>query len=229
MPSKRKRAPEGSVLGYVRVSTEEQADSGLGLEAQRETLRVECGRRGYTLLDVESDEGISAKSIDNRPGLLRALARVEAAEARILMVARLDRLSRSVHDFSGLLQRAEQRGWAVAVCDFAVDTSTPTGEMSANVIAAAAQYERRLIGQRTSDALQAKLRAGAVLGRPDRASPEVAARIIGLRESGDSLRKIAAKLNADGVPTSQGGQLWHASTVASVLNWTRGKPPPAVE
>lgn len=229
MPAKRKCAPEGSVLGYIRVSTEEQADSGLGLEAQRETLRAECERRGYTLLDVVSDEGISAEFIDTRPGLLSVLARLEAAEARILMVAKLDRLSRSVHDFTGLLKRSEQRGWALALCDLNVDTSTPAGEAMANVMATFAHLERRLIGQRTSEALQAKLREGAVLGRPDRASPEVAGRIIELRESGESLRKIAARLNAEGVPTSQRGEFWYASTVASVLHWTRGKPPAAVE
>lgn len=229
MPTKQKRAPTGSVLGYVRVSTDEQADSGLGMEAQRETLRAECARRGYTLLDVCSDEGISAKTIENRPGLLAALQRVEASEAHILMVAKLDRLSRSVHDFTGLLQRAEQRGWALAACDLGVDTNTPAGEAMANVMATFAQLERKLIGQRTSDALQAKKRAGAILGRPDRASPETAARIAGLREGGESLRKIAARLNADAVPTSQGGEFWYASSVAAVLRRASGKPIGKVE
>lgn len=226
---KRKRAPKGSVIGYVRVSTAEQADSGLGLEAQRETLRAECERRRYTLVDVCSDEGVSAKTIAARPGLLGALARVEAAEAHILMVSKLDRLSRSLHDFTGLLLRAEQQGWALAVCDLGVDTNTPAGEAMANMMATFAQFERRLIGQRTSDALQAKRRAGGILGRTDRASPEVVTRVVELRESGESLRKIAARLNADEVPTSQKGQLWYASSVAAVLRRANGKPPTAVE
>lgn len=229
MPAKRKRPPAGTVLGYVRVSTDEQADSGLGLDAQRETLRAECERRGYTLLDVCADEGVSAKTVRARPGLLAALRRVEGGEARILMVAKLDRLSRSVHDFTGLLQRAEQRGWALAACDLGVDTSTPAGEAMANVMATFAQLERKLIGQRTSDALQAKRRAGAALGRPDRASPETVARIVALREAGESLRKLAARLNADQVPTSQGGAMWYASSVAAVLRRASGKTTSRVE
>ena len=224
MPAKRTQAPPGSVIGYVRVSTAEQKDSGLGLDAQHATIHAECERRGYTLLDVCADEGVSAKTMENRPGLLAALARVEAAEARILMVAKLDRLSRSVHDFTGLLQRAEQRGWALAACDLGVDTSTPAGDAMANMMATFAQFERKLIGLRTSEALQAKIRAGAALGRPDRASPETAARIVALREDGQSLRKIAAKLNADEVPTSQSGQLWYASSVAAVLRRASGMP-----
>ncbi len=229
MPAKRKQAPRGSVIGYIRVSTAEQRDSGLGLDAQRDTLIAECDRRGYTLLDVCADEGLSAKSIEKRPGLLAAVSRVEAAEAQILMVSKLDRLSRSVHDFTGLLKRAEQHRWALVVCDLNVDTSTPAGEAMAHMMATFAQFERRLIGQRTSDALQAKLRAGGVLGRLDRASPELMALIVGLREDGESLRKIAARLNADDVPTSQKGQLWYASSVAAVLRRASGKPIAVVE
>jgi DNA invertase Pin-like site-specific DNA recombinase len=229
VPAKRKRAPGGSVIGYIRVSTTDQVESGLGLDAQRATLIEECDRRGYTLLDVCADKGVSAKSIEARRGLIAALTRVEAGEAHILMVSKLDRLSRSLHDFTGLLHRAEQGGWALVACDLGVDTNTPAGEAMAHMLATFAQFERRLIGQRTSEALQAKLRAGAVLGRPDRASPEIVARIVELREAGESLRKIAARLNADQVPTSQGGDFWYASTVASVLSWTRGKPPAVVE
>lgn len=217
MPPRRKTAAQGTVVGYIRVSTEEQADSGLGLEAQRATLLAECARRGFALLEVLADEGISAKEMANRPGLLTALERVESGAAQILMVSKLDRLSRSVHDFTGLLQRAERRGWALIACDLGVDTSTPAGEAMANVMASFAQLERKLIGQRTSDALQAKKRAGAILGRPDRTAPETVTRIRRMRKRGASLRAIADKLNKDGVPTSQGGTQWWPSTVAAVL------------
>ncbi len=217
MPPRRKTAAQGTVVGYIRVSTEEQAESGLGLDAQRATLTSECARRGYTLIEVLADEGVSAKEMANRPGLLAALDRVETGAAQILMVSKLDRLSRSVHDFTGLLHRAERRGWALIACDLGVDTSTPAGEAMANVMASFAQLERKLIGQRTSDALQAKKRAGAVLGRPDRAATETVQRIRRMRARGSSLQAIADKLNRDGVPTSQGGARWWPSTVAAVL------------
>lgn len=217
MPPRRRAAEPGTVIGYVRVSTEEQTDSGLGLHAQRDKLAEECARRGFTLVDVLADEGISAKEMDNRPGLQEALARVERGEAQILMVSKLDRLSRSVHDFTGLLKRAERTGWALIACDIGVDTSTPQGELMANIMASFAQHERKLIGQRTSDALQAKKRAGAILGRPQRAPIEVVMRIVRLRRAGATLQGIADQLTEQGVATSQGGARWYASTVAAVL------------
>lgn len=217
MPPRRQAAPVGSVVGYVRVSTEEQADSGLGLEAQRAKLVAECSRHGWTLTEVLADEGISAKAMDNRPALREALARVETGAAQILMVSKLDRLSRSVHDFSGLLDRAGRNGWALVAADIGVDTSTPAGEAMANVMASFAQLERRLIGQRTSDALQAKRAQGARLGRPDRQPVSIVHLIAKLRRDGATLAEIGRVLTERGTPTSQGGAKWYPSTVAAVL------------
>jgi DNA invertase Pin-like site-specific DNA recombinase len=214
---RRKTAEPGTVVGYIRVSTEEQANSGLGLETQRAKLVTECDRQGWTLVDVLADEGISAKRMDNRPALQRALARVENGDAAILMVAKLDRLSRSVHDFTGVVARADRNGWSLVVLDLGVDTSTPTGDMMANVMASFAQFERKLIGQRTADALQVKKAQGARLGRPDRAAPETVARIVAMRRGGATLSAIATALTAEGVPTSQGGARWYPSTIAAVL------------
>lgn len=217
MAPRRKAAEPGTVVGYVRVSTEEQADSGLGLEAQRAKLAAECERQGWTLVAVLADEGISAKRMDNRPALHEALALVESGGATTLMASKLDRLSRSVHDFTGLVDRADKNGWLLVVLDLGVDTSTPSGDMMANVMAAFAQFERKLIGQRTSDALQAKKAQGARLGRPDRHSPETVAKIVSLRVAGEKLVAIAAALTEQRVPTSQGGARWYPSTVAAVL------------
>src|ERR1700730_10653270 len=89
------------VVGYVRVSTDEQADSGLGLAAQRTTVAAEAERRGWTLVAVHED-ALSGKSLD-RPGLAAALAAIEAGEAAGIVVAKLDRLSRSLKDFALLM------------------------------------------------------------------------------------------------------------------------------
>lgn len=217
MAPRRETAKPGTVIGYVRVSTDEQTESGLGLEAQRAKLAEECVRRGWTLVDVEADEGLSGKAMDNRPGLTAALQRIEVGEAQVLMVAKLDRLSRSVHDATGLLERSRRNKWNLVACDLGVDTSTPTGEVMANVMASFAQFERRLIGQRTSEALAALRSHGVQLGRPDRTAPDVVASIATQRSTGTSLRAIAERLNLDGVPTSQGGARWRASSVAAVL------------
>src|SRR5664280_973618 len=95
--------------------------------------------------------------------------------------------------------------------------SSVAGEFMANMIANAAQYERRLIGQRTSAAMQAKRQAGATFGRPDRVPAEVVARVVAERAAGRSLAAIAAGLDADEVPTAHKGRRWYPSTVAAML------------
>src|SRR5215210_7973308 len=136
------------VVGYARVSTGEQAESGGGLAAQRSALEAEAARRGWELVAIREDVA-SGRRTSGRPGLEAALAAVDGGEADALAVAKLDRLSRSLLDFAGLLERARRRGWTLVALDLGVDTSTPQGELVANVIASVAQWERRIIGQRT--------------------------------------------------------------------------------
>jgi DNA invertase Pin-like site-specific DNA recombinase len=205
------------VVGYIRVSTDEQADSGLGLEAQRSAIEAECARRGWELAEVYEDAGASGKSMSGRLALQRALDAVRGHEASALVVAKLDRLSRSLLDFAGLMEDARKGEWSLVILDLGVDTTTPSGEMIANVMATFAQFERRLIGQRTKDALAVKKRQGVKLGRPRSIGEDVVERIRSDRAEGWTLRAIAAGLNEDGVPTGHGGARWHASTVKAVL------------
>jgi len=202
-------------IGYCRVSTGEQVNSGAGLDAQRAALQVEADRRGWAL-EFVTEDGLSAKDL-NRPALTEALARLDRGEADVLMVSKLDRLSRSVKDFGGLLERAAKRKWSVLCLDLGVDTTTPVGEFTANVVVSASQYERRLIGQRTKDALAARKAAGVRLGRPRQLPDEVVTGVVRAKEAGGSLAGIARALTSEGVPTAQGGKRWYASTVAAVL------------
>jgi DNA invertase Pin-like site-specific DNA recombinase len=205
------------VVGYVRVSTDEQASSGLGLDAQRTAIAAECERRGWVLTGVYEDAGASGKSLNGRPALQQALEAVRSHEAGALVVAKLDRLSRSLLDFSTLMVDSQKEGWALVILDLGVDTTTPSGEMIANVMATFAQFERRLIGQRTKDALAVKKKEGVRLGRPRAVADDVVKRIRKERAAGKSLRVIADGLNADGVQTAHGGAKWHASTIRGVL------------
>jgi DNA invertase Pin-like site-specific DNA recombinase len=179
-------------------------------------MRVECERRGWELLRIATDAGASGKTLNGRPELAAALVALDAGEADLLLAAKLDRVSRSVLDFANLMARADRRGWRIVVLDVNVDTTTASGELMATVVAAFAQYERRLIGQRTRDALAAKRAAGVILGRPRTLDPAVRERIVAERASGRGLRAIAEGLNAEGVPTAQGGARWYASTVRHV-------------
>lgn len=202
-------------MGYVRVSTDEQALSGLGLAAQRAAIEAECSRRGWTLIAVHED-ALSGKNMA-RPGLTSALAAVDSGVASALVVAKLDRLSRSLSDFASLMARAQARHWNLVALDLGIDLATAAGEFMANVMASAAQWERRIIGQRTRDALAVKRAQGVRLGRPQVVSSELAARIRAAHEAGAGWSALARQLNAEGVPTAHGGTKWYPSTVRAVV------------
>lgn len=212
-----KRTQSNKVVLYMRVSTEEQALSGLGLADQRATLEGEVARRGWTDVEYVSDDGYSAKSLA-RPGITEALENLRTGKAGILVVSKLDRLSRSLLDFAGLMQQADAEGWRLVVLDMNIDTTTPSGALVAHVMASFAEYERRIIGARTSSALQQLKLQGVRLGRPRTMDEEVSRRIVSERAQGRTMAAIADGLNADGVPTARGGAKWYPSTVKGVLN-----------
>lgn len=205
------------VIGYLRVSTAEQACSGLGLEAQRRGIEAECRRRGWELVRVAEDAGLSGAALAKRPALANALASLAAGEADVLMAHRLDRVSRSVLDFHTLLARAQREGWRMALLECGLDTTTPHGEAMVGVSAVFSQLERRLISQRTSAALAAKKAAGARLGRPRTLPAAVVERIAAERAAGATLWSIADRLTAENVRTAHGGGRWWPSTVRGVL------------
>ena len=203
------------VVGYCRVSTEEQAVSGLGLAAQEEAIRRECERRGLDLIALHTDAGLSAKTL-KRPALEAALKSLDTGEGSVLMVAKLDRLTRSVHDATGLMAKAEQSGWGLVALDAPVDTTTPQGAAMAQVLAVFAELERRLIGERTKAALAVRKAQGVRLGRPRNLPTDVVSRIVESRRSGATWATIASGLNTDRVPTAQGGKCWYPATVRLV-------------
>ncbi|MDP9223210.1 MAG: recombinase family protein, partial [Actinomycetota bacterium] len=152
-----------------------------------------------------------------RPGLQRALGACASGEVGGIVVAKLDRLSRSLIDFAGLLTRAQAEGWNVVALDLGVDLSTPSGEFLANVMSSAAQWERRIIGQRTKDALAVKRAQGVRLGRPTSTPDDVAKRIRKMRRDGLTLQAICDKLNSESVQTPRHGLVWRPSSLRAIL------------
>lgn len=211
----KRTGPPRAVL-YIRVSTDEQAKSGLSLEAQETTLRSEVERRGWQIAAVLVDE-ISAKRGRHRPAFAQARELLAAGDADALLSTRLDRMSRSVVDFAALMAAAQDQRWMVVALDLGLDTSTTTGRMVAHILAAVAEAEREVIGQRTSAALLAKRSRGENVGRRTALPVDVVSRIVATRTAGSTLTAIAAELNADGVTTGQGGSRWYPSTVRAVL------------
>ena len=194
--------------------------SGLGLRAQKDSILHECERRGLDLIALHEDAGVSGKTM-NRPALDVALRSLDIGEGSVLMVAKLDRLTRSVHDATGLMARAEYAGWGLVALDAPVDTTTPQGAAMAQVLAVFAELERRLIGERTKAALAVCRSQGVRLGRPPNLPADLIARIVQLRDSGRTLRSILDQLNQEGVPTAQGGNQWWPGTVRLVVNAAR--------
>ena len=202
-------------IGYVRVSTDKQAEHGVSLEAQEAKIRAMATVQGVELADVIIDGGESAKSL-NRPGLKRLMALINAGKVQAVIVAKLDRLTRSVKDLCGLLELFDKRKVTLVSVAEALDTGSAAGRLVITIMGAVSQWEREAIGERTRDALGHKRGNGERVGNiafgsrlasdgvhlePDTAEQTALAQIVRLRNQGTSLRKIAAVLNEQGMRT----------------------------
>ena len=203
------------LIGYIRVSTDKQFNTGAGLEAQRNYLELEATRRGATLEIVSELEATSGKSTKKRPALAEALARLDKGEAEGLIVSKLDRLSRSVADFLTILERSRKGKWSLVIGDLSLDTSSPMGEAMATITATFAQLERKRIGERTKEGLAIKKAQGVKLGAPRLLNPEIRSRIEGELATSTPLAVIARRLNAEAIPSAKGGK-WYASTIKKI-------------
>ena len=205
-------------FAYARVSTEEQARSGLGIDAQLEAVQRAISDRGWELAGTVVDAGVSGTvPPDHREALGPVLEALDSGTAGALVVARLDRITRSLFSWAELVERSRRRRWAVIAVAEGFDLSTAGGEALAGVLAVMAQLERRMIGERVREAMaQAKAR-GVRLGRPVEHSPAVRAQVVEMREAGATLQQIADRLTEDDVATPRGGR-WHLSTVKRILD-----------
>src|SRR6266478_2150099 len=217
----------GKFVGYLRVSTEKQGLSGLGIEAQRKAIEDYLNGGRWELL-AEYVEIESGKRSD-RPELAKALAQSKATGAT-LVIAKLDRLSRNVAFISNLMESG---------VEFVAADMPMANRLTVHVLAAVAEHEREMISQRTAALAAAKVR-GVKLGNPNGAralrglgnahaiegakakADTHMARVVPVIETirGDgatSLRGIAEELNRQGILTARGGQ-WYATTVKNLLD-----------
>lgn len=231
----RKRKPRGtrSVVGYVRVSTDEQAREGFSLGAQEQRIRAYCQTQGLVLGEIVIDAGLSGKSLQ-RPGLQGLRARMAAGEIGAVIVVRLDRLSRRTRDVLTLVEDDfKAQGVDLISVSEQLDTRTPSGMLMLTLLGALAQMERELIGERTRDALQQKRSRGERLGATplglrtpapgapmelDPAEAEAVREILRRRRRGESYRAIANALQKRHIPSKRGGT-WAAATVRGI--WLR--------
>jgi len=223
-----------NAIAYLRVSTDEQADSGAGLNAQLDACLKWCESNGTDLAGTFSDDGVSGSAgLDKRPGLLDAIA--DLGRGDVLLVAKRDRLSRGDVMAISMIEAAIQRKGAriVSAAGEGTDSDNPSDVLMRRMVDAFAEYERLVIGARTKAALQGKIRRGERCGKvrfgydldsdgvtlvPNAAEQEVVELITDLRTTGMSLRAIAAELTQRGVITKEGNHRWSHTAINRILS-----------
>lgn len=226
MPAKTK------AVAYLRVSTDKQADTGVSLDAQRAKVQLYAELYDLELVEVVVDAGASAKTLE-RDGLQRALAMLDNGKADALLVAKLDRLTRSVRDLGALLDGwfGRKDGPALLSVQEQVDTRTAGGRLVLNVLMSVAQWERETIGERTSAAMAHMKAEGAYTGgrapygwkadengklHPVKVEQEAISLAKRLHADGNSLRRVGALLSEAGY-CPRNGSVWHGSSIRIVL------------
>jgi DNA invertase Pin-like site-specific DNA recombinase len=223
-------------IGYVRVSTEDQATNGVSLAAQETKIRAYCVAKDWELTEVLRDEGVSAKDL-NRPGMQKLLQGCKKGSFDVVVVLKLDRLTRSVKDLGYLVEDVFNRhGVAFSSLQDNFDTSTANGRMVMNILATIAQWERDIISERTRDAMRfmkssMKLvgavpfgfdnRNGHLVPNPD--EMETVQRVLRFKHRGDSYHSIAENLTAQGI-TSKRGANWYPKTVLGIIRHIQTLP-----
>jgi len=229
-------------VGYVRVSTEEQAREGVSLDAQRERISAYCTAHGLQLIAIESDAGLSGKvPPSQRPGLCAALHAIRAGEAEGLLVLKLDRLSRATRHVLDLVDETRRDGWRLVSVSEHLDTGSAAGRLVVTVLAALSEMEREQVAERTRFALDAIARnegrgrsrftpfgwrnadGGTENQKGDRRAlvphfGEQAAlrRLLQLREAGFGARRITATLNSECIENPRSGT-WTVAGIVSIL------------
>ena len=225
-------------IGYVRVSTEEQALNGVSLDAQEEKIKAYCIAKGWDLIRVVRDEGYSAKDL-NRPGIQEIITGCKRKEFDVVTVLKLDRLTRSLKFMGCLLDDTFVKNGVALMCiqeNYDTSNSNASSRMIINILTTLSEWERKIVSERTITALNwlkiNRKRLGAVSygfdclnGKlsPNPNEVEVIKKMVILRKRGKSYQKIACHLNAKGIPSKNGGK-WYPKTVMGVLKAFQSNP-----
>jgi DNA invertase Pin-like site-specific DNA recombinase len=208
-------------LGYASAAA--SGDVGAeDLEAQRKAIERSCADHGCELVEVVADrEPKDGKAFD-RPGLSHALERIAAGDASCVIVAGLERVSRSVAELGTLVHWLEENGIRLVAVDIDLDTASPAGRGTARALASVAEMERGRISERTRKGLAAARAKRHAAGDPSATDwAALRKRIAGMRADGMTLQAIANVLNKEGVPTQRGGAKWRPSSVQTAAGYKR--------
>jgi site-specific DNA recombinase len=217
-------------IGYIRVSTQEQAESGLSLSYQGAKIRSYCEALDIELLDVLADAGFSAKSM-NRPAMQDIIKMIERKEVDAVVILKLDRLTRSVKDLGFITELINKTGVALVSVQDSINTSTAAGRLVLNVLGSVAQWERESNGERVKAAMSVKKSAGQRVGDvpygfdladdgitliANEIEQKTLELIRELRAKGLSFRKIANELESRGIETKKGRSTWQPKTISNL-------------
>jgi DNA invertase Pin-like site-specific DNA recombinase len=231
MPDTHKGDRNMNTIIYTRVSTDEQAATGLGLAAQVAACESFAAKAGHTITACHTDAGVSgAAGIEDRPGLMAAVAGLRRGDA--LLIAKRCRLGRDQMAILLIEKAVSRKGAVILSSDGVGNTDDPTGQLMKGIVDQFGIYERAMIRSRTKSALAAKRRAGELAGEVpfgwmaddngrliEVADEQAVLRIIGeLRQAGVSLRKIAGILTDAGHITKKGNATWTHTSVKSILD-----------
>jgi site-specific DNA recombinase len=216
-----------SAIGYIRVSTSEQAIEGVSLDAQRAKISAWAIANDYCLAGIYEDAGITGTSLGKRSGLKEAIT--ETGKGMAFVAYSISRIARSTRDMLQIADQIQSKGADLVSLTEKIDTTTAAGKMVFRMLAVLSEFERDVIAERTSSALAHKkanreiyspvpLGFEAREGRltPNAAEAEVIAQIRSMRSRGSSLRQIATMLNEGGIVGKNGGR-FHASTIKAIL------------
>jgi DNA invertase Pin-like site-specific DNA recombinase len=214
-------------IGYIRVSTTEQASEGVSLEAQRAKIAAWAVANDYELVAIHEDAGITGTSMEKRAGLQAAIA--ATGKGMALVAYSISRLARSTADMLQIASGLEKKGADLVSLTEKIDTTSAAGRMVFRMLAVLSEFERDIISERTTTALahkkaQGKVYAALPLGYANEAGKlvpideelVVVADIQGMRAEGKTLREIADDLNQRGIVGKRGSK-YHASTIKAVL------------
>ena len=215
-------------VGYIRVSTEEQVKDGVSLDNQRRRIEAFCVAKEWELTHIYVDEGKTGSNL-NRDGINELIADCKSGEYDVVVIYKLDRLTRSVKDLGSLIEIFEKSGVAFSSVSDNFDTTTANGKLVLNILGSVAQWERDIIAERTKDALAHKKDQREIYspvphgfdlsesGELIENEPELTTikRIKRLRTEGFSYWKIARRLNQAGITTKRGAK-WYPASVRYV-------------
>ena len=216
-------------VGYVRVSSEDQAKEGVSLDNQKAKIKAYCDLKDLDLVTIMEDAGISARNL-KRPGVQSVLEMVKNKSVDAVVVYKLDRMFRSTIDALETTKKFDKLGVAFHSIQETIDTKSAMGRFFFTLTAALAELERGIVGERTRDALKHKKQNGDVWGPvpygfkrvrrkivPDEAEQKVVHKILQLWKSGGNYSEIARKLNDQGVKTKKRTSCWHPQTIKNLV------------